>query len=43
MQVRWTAEMEEYKEAMKIANAGRQQKLKQEMLKVAKERVFILS
>ena len=43
MQVRWTIEMEEYKEVMKIANAGRQQKLKQEMLKVAKESVFYLN
>ena len=43
VQVRWTAEMEEYQEAMKIANAGKQQKLKMEMLHSARERVFYIS
>ena len=41
--VRWTAEMDEYKEAMRIANMGKQQIVKQEMLLIARERVFYLS
>lgn len=43
VQVRWTTEMVEYKEAMLIANAGKQQKLKQEVLLSARERVFYLN
>jgi len=35
--------MEEYPEAMKIVNAGKQQKLKMEMLHSARERVFYLN
>ena len=35
--------MEEYQEAMKIANAGKQQKLKMEMLHSVRERVFYLN
>jgi len=35
--------MEEYQEAMKIANAGKQQKLKMEMLHSARERLFYLN
>ena len=41
--VRWTADMDEYKEAMRIANMGKQQIVKQEMLQIARERVFYLS
>lgn len=43
VQVRWTPEMEEYQEAMRVANASKQQKLKQEMLHSARERVFYLN
>ena len=40
--VRCTAEMDEYREAMRIANMGKQQQIKQEMLHAARERVFYL-
>ena len=32
--------MEAYKEALKIATMGAQQKLKQQMLKLVRERIF---
>ena len=38
--VRWTEEMDEYREAKRIATMGEQQKVKEEMLRVAKERCF---
>ena len=41
--VRWTAEMDEYREAMRIANMGKQQNIKQEMAHAARERVFYLN
>lgn len=40
---RWVPTMEEYKEALKIANMGKQQDLKQQMLEAAKERMFYLN
>lgn len=35
--------MEQYREALKILNVGKQQQLKQQMLESAKERIFYLS
>ena len=39
---RWEPSMEEYMEALKIANVGKQQVLKQAMMDSAKERAFYL-
>ncbi len=41
--VRWDKEMEEYQEAVKIASMSKKQKLKEEMLNVAKERLFYMN
>lgn len=41
--VRWDKQMEEYQEAVKIASMGKRQKLKEEMLNVARERVFYMN
>ena len=41
--VRWTEEMDKYREAKRISTMGEQQKVKEEMLRVAKERVFYLN
>ena len=41
--VRWEPHMEEYQEAMKIANIGKQQVLKDQMMTTARERVFYLT
>lgn len=40
---RWEPHMEEYKEAFKIINIGKQQVLKQQMQETARERVFYLT
>ncbi len=41
--VRWEPQMEEYQEALKIANCGKQQELKSQVMIVVIERVFYLT
>ncbi len=41
--LRWKTSTEEYGEALKIANTGKQQLLKNQLLDAVKERVFYLN
>ena len=43
IQIRWQPQNEEYEEAFKLLNIGKQQVLKQQMLELSKERVFYLT
>ncbi len=43
MHVRWEPQMEEYEEALKIANCSKQQELKSQMMAAVRERVFYLT
>ena len=41
--IRWESSAEEYQEALKILNCGKQQRLKSQILDIAKERLFYLN